>query len=172
MKVTKQRIENVVKEVIGDDALKIVKYLDGRKNISEFTIAEKTKTHIQLTRNVLYRLNSEHLATYYRKKDRQKGWYISYWTLNKDRVKDLIDNIQRTKLQKLHERLQVEEANKNNFYMCQHACMRLDFAEATDFNFKCPECGSLLNLQDNTKTIAHIREQLKDLNKPEKKTAK
>src|SRR3989338_2052621 len=97
-KVTNKKIYDIVGEVVGNDAVKVVEYLKDKQNISEFKIAEKTNSEIHHIRNVLYRLHNQHLVTYKRKKDRQKGWYISYWTFNKRRVKDLVSHL---KIQKL-----------------------------------------------------------------------
>jgi len=103
------------------------------------------------------------LATYKRKKDSKKGYYISYWTFNPKRVKDLVIELKREKLDKLKERLIKEEANKNCFFICQNTCVRLDFDHSTELGFRCPECGSLLMQQDNTRTIDYLKERIKEM---------
>lgn len=163
MRITNAKIYDTVREVVGEDSIKVVEYLKDKKNISDFKIAEKTNTDIHEIRNILYRLFNNHLVTYYRKKDRQKGWYISYWTFNKSRIKDLIKQIHVNKLSKYRERLNEEEKNKGNFFLCPKACVRVGFEKATDFEFRCPECGSLLNQQDNTRTISFLKEKIKEL---------
>ena len=163
MKVTNKIIENVVKEVIGEEAIPIVEFLKNRKNISEFKIAEKTKTEVNIVRNILYRLHNQNLANYIKKKDRQKGWYISYWTFNSRKVKDLILKLKKINLEKYKERLRNETQKGNNFFMCKNACVRVDFYNATEFEFKCPECGNLLNQQDNSKTIELLKEKINEI---------
>lgn len=156
-------MHGVISQVAGQDAVKIVSYLKGKKNISEFIIAEKTKLGMQTTRNILYRLNNHNIAVYIRKKDRKKGWYISYWTFDRKKVKELIAKMKKERLERLQEQLQREEMNVNNFYICTKACARLDFDRATEFEFKCPECGSLLNQQDNIRTIDNIKEKIREI---------
>jgi transcription initiation factor TFIIE subunit alpha len=163
IKLTNQRIYDTVKEVVGEDSLDIVKYLQNKKNISDFKIAEQVKRDIHEIRNILYRLFNHNLVTYYRKKDRQKGWYISYWTFNKKRIGDLMTHLSTSKLSKFKERLEAEESNVGNFYICPNVCVRLGFEKAFDLEYRCPECGSVLNHQDNTRTIDTIREQIKTL---------
>ena len=163
MKVTNTKIFETVKEVIGEDSVKIVEFIKDKKNISDFKIAEKTSTDIHQTRNILYRLYNHNLVTYYRKKDRQKGWYISYWTFNRKRVKDIMSNLKEEKLKRYGDRLKNEEANKDLFYMCPNACVRVNFDKATDLEFRCPECGNILNHQDNTKTIDFLKTKIKEL---------
>ncbi len=69
----------------------------------------------------------------------------------------------RERLQKLYERLSREEENLNCFFICSNLCSRLDFEKALEFEFKCPECGSLMNQQDNTKTVEHLQRQIVEL---------
>lgn len=163
MVLTNKKIYGLIHEIAGEQAVPIIEYLKNRKNVSEFIIADKVKLDMQTTRNLLYTLNSHNVATYIRRKDRKKGWYISYWTFNRKRVKDLIDKLKKDKIDKLQERLKKEEANKGNFFICSKACARLDFEQATEFEFKCPECGSLLNQQDNSKTIENLKEKIIEL---------
>lgn len=163
MKITNSKVNETIKEAIGEDSIKVVEFLKDKKNISDFKIAEKTETDIHEIRNILYRLYNQNLVTYYRKKDRQKGWYISYWTFNKKRVKDLMSILKKQKYEKFNERLREEELNKNNFYLCPNACVRVNFDRATDFEFRCPECGNILNHQSNEKTIEFLKSEIKTL---------
>ena len=163
MVLTNKKIFGLIDEIAGEKGISIIKYLKSRKNVSEFIIADKVKLDMQTTRNVLYTLNSHNVATYIRRKDRKKGWYISYWTFNRKRVKDLIGKLKREKITKLRDRLKKEESNKGNFFICSQACARLDFEQATEFEFKCPECGNLLNQQDNEKTIENIKGRIEEL---------
>ena len=163
MKVTNTKIYDTVKEVIGEDSIKIIEYLKDKKNISDFKIAEKVDRDIHEVRNILYRLYNFNLVSYDRKKDRQKGWYISYWTFNKKRIKELISKINKDKLAKYSVRLKEEEANVGNFYLCPNACVRVGFDKAVDLEYRCPECGNILNHQDNTKTIDFLRTKIKEL---------
>lgn len=165
MRLTKKLIKDTVTEVVGEHALPIIEYIKDKKNISEFIVAEALKYDIHEVRQILYKLHNHNLVTYNRKKDRQKGWYISYWTFNVPKVKELIKRIKVQKLDRLKDRLEREENNKNCFFMCSNACTRLDFENATNFEFRCPECGSLLNQQENLKTIENIKVQIKELEK-------
>ena len=105
MKITKELLTKTTTDAIGADAIDVVMYLKGKENISEFTIAEDLKIDIHIIRNLLYRLNSDNLATYIRKKDRQKGWYISYWTINTKRFVEVSEKLSVVRLEKLKEKL-------------------------------------------------------------------
>jgi transcription initiation factor TFIIE subunit alpha len=163
MKYTQKILNETVVEVVGEDALPVVKYLKGKKNISEFKIAEDIKLDVNVIRNILYRMFEHNIVTYHRKKDRIKGWYISYWTLNVDRIKFLVHDLKRRKLAKLKEKLAKEESQEDMFFLCPNLCVRVDFDQATNFNFKCPECGAIFVQQDNTKTIENLKKRIKEL---------
>lgn len=156
-------MHEIVSELVGEDTLPTVKFLKGKKDISEFKIAEKVKADIQQMRNILYRLHNSSLVTYKRKKDRQKGWYISYWTFQPKRVKDLVERVRKERLETYKDRLENEESNKNAFFICPKTCSRLDFVTATSHDFRCPECGALLEQQDNTRTIDFLREKIREM---------
>jgi transcription initiation factor TFIIE subunit alpha len=163
MRITDKKTEDVINQVIGEDAIKIVKELKGKKDVSEFKMASDMKEDIQVVRNVLYRLHTYNLVTYKRRKDRKKGWYISYWTFNKNRIQELIQGMKKEKLEHFKQRLETEKANINNFYICPKACARMDFDKAAEANFKCPECGCVMEQQDNARTIDFLKEKIKEI---------
>ena len=117
MKLSNKIIEAVVSEVAGEDVVPLVKALKDKKNISEFKLAEDIKQEINITRNMLYRLYDANLVSFMRKKDKQKGWYIYYWTFNPKRIKDLSETLKKQRLEKLKDRL--ERENSSDFFTCQ-----------------------------------------------------
>ncbi|MAG07950.1 hypothetical protein CMO89_00600 [Candidatus Woesearchaeota archaeon] len=167
MRVTSKIVEQVVSEASGEDVIPLIKYLKDKKNISEFKIAEKIKKEVNETRNMLYRLYEANLVSFIRKKDKKKGWYIYYWTFNPKRIKYLFYDLKRKRLDNLKSRLGREE--NNYFFICEDNCIRLDFEQATDFNFKCPECGKLVNQEDNAQKIKKIKDEIEKLKKELKK---
>ena len=168
MRITSNLVDEVVSEVAGEDVLPLVKALRNKSNVSELKLASSIKKEINVARNMLYRLYDQNLVSFTRKKDKKKGWYIYYWTFNQKRVKDLLKDIKKQKYERMLDRLGRE---KNvQFYICSNKCIRLDFEQSHDFKFKCPECGSLLNLEDNRQKIKELEKEL-EKNKKELKTA-
>jgi len=167
MKLTNKIIEDVVTEVAGEDVVPLVKNLKNKKNVSEFKLAENIKKEVNEIRNMLYRLYDSNLVSFIRRKDKKKGWYIYYWTFNLKRIKYLVKDLKKKRFQKLKERL--ERELDSNFFICNKNCIRLDFEQATGFNFKCPECGELMNQEDNSEKIKKIEEEIKSLEKELKK---
>lgn len=163
MRVTEKVKDDVVSSVAGADVIPLVKALKNQKNVSEFKLAEDIKQEINTTRNMLYRLYNSNLVSFTRKKDKKKGWYIYYWTFNPNRIKFLASDLKKKRLSKLKER--IEREKNGNFFICENRCIRMDFEQATDFEYKCPECGCLLSQEDNSKKIKEIEKEIKQLEK-------
>ncbi|MBW2986555.1 hypothetical protein KY333_04260 [Candidatus Woesearchaeota archaeon] len=163
MKIQRKLIEEVASRVAGEDVIPVVRALMNRRDVSEFALAEETNLEINLVRNMLYRLYNANLVTSIKRKDKKKGWYIYYWTLNHPRFQYLSKDIMKNRLIQLKERLAREKSS--HFYLCGRSCIRLNFEQATDFEFKCPECGDLLYQDDNAKKIKEIEKEIKHIRK-------
>ena len=163
LKVNDKMIKDVVSKVAGEDTIPIVMNIKGKVNVSEFKIAEDLNIEIRELRKKLYRLLEHNLVVFKRKKDKKRGWYIYYWTFMPSQVKFLNRALRERRLEMLKKRLD-RELN-NQFYICPNGCVRLDFARAVEFDFRCPECGSLLVVQDNSATVRHLREEIEKLEK-------
>jgi transcription initiation factor TFIIE subunit alpha len=161
MKLTNKLAEDVIAEAAGADTVELVNAIKNKKNISEFKIAELIKMDVNIVRNMLYRLYNVNLISFVRRKDKQKGWYIYYWTFNPKRIRHLYYDLRKKKLEKLRDRLTREKANF--FFSCDNKCMRVDFDQATEFEYKCPECGHLMNQEDNAQKISEIEQEIKRL---------
>lgn len=163
MRITNNLIKQVVADVAGDDVIPLVIAIKDKKNISEFKIAELIREPINNTRNKLYRLYDNNLIHFVRKKDRKKGWYIYYWTFNIKQIRFLVVKLKRERLERLKARFVRETTDQ--FYICPSNCIRLEFEQATNFDYKCPECGTLMELQDNIKEIGSIKAEITETEK-------
>ncbi|MDD3263565.1 MAG: hypothetical protein PHT94_01565 [Candidatus Nanoarchaeia archaeon] len=148
-------------DVAGPEVIPILKYLYKRKNVSEFLLSEKLDVDVHILRTVLYKLYNEGLISYKRKKDRIKGWYIHYWSLNMNRLDEVRMKKLKEQLEKLQERLDSEKTHI--FYICPSFCSRFDFDGAIETEFKCPECGSLLKQQENEKTVVYLEKKIESI---------
>jgi len=161
MKLSGKVIEEVTAEIVGEDIIPLVKELKNKKNVSEFKLAEKLKKEINVTRNLLYKLYQLNLVSFIRRKDKVKGWYIYYWTFKNKNLKYLAKDLKKKKIEELKERLKREE--EGQFYNCPNKCMRLNFDQVVDFEFKCPECGNLMEQESGNKKIEEIKKEIKTL---------
>lgn len=161
MRLTKKKVEEIIHQILGDEGMPLVKQLHERQNVSEFDLANKTKKDIKVIRRLLYILYNYNLVGFTRKKDKQKGWYIYYWTLLPDSIRFLYYKKKKALLDRLEKIL--EEEGKELFFVCPNNCVRLNFDQGMDFEFHCPECGELITQDSNDKKIVELKKKIKNL---------
>jgi len=162
MRLPEQYIEELAKEILGNDTIPLILYLKDKENISEFKIAEKLGVTINQVRNVLYRLNERNLVDSSRKKDKEKGWYIYSWTFDSEKARNLLLNQKRNKIENLRAMISAEE--KSIFYTCPNNCIRLDNAQAMESEFKCVECNSLLKEENKERKVQQMKDNIIKIN--------
>jgi len=116
---------------------------------------------------MLYRLYYNNLVCCSKRKDIKTGWYVYHWFLNARRLKYMFKNVRLKKINKLKERLLREQ--EEQFFNCIESCIRLNFDQAIDFKFQCPECGALLEMENNGHCIERLKEKILVLEKELKK---
>ena len=116
---------------------------------------------LNTVRKTLYKLYSEKLAQFRRIRDKSTGWFIYYWWHEFDFLEELVLEKKKLVQIKLRDRLQFEE--NNYFFLCKN-CNKINikykFDEAFELNFRCPDCGSPLEAQDNQNIINLLKEKI------------
>lgn len=158
MRLTLNKIEHILINILGEEGLPLVRELSGKENVSEFDLANKIKEDIKRVRKMLYILYNHNLIEFNRKKDKQKGWYIYYWTLLPESIRFNYFKTKRELLGRLKNQLDLE--NRELFFVCPHNCVRLNFDQAMDFEFHCPECGELINQDDSKEKIKNLKKRI------------
>lgn len=116
---------------------------------------------LNTVRKTLYKLYSEKLAQFRRIRDKSTGWFIYYWWHEFDLLEEIVLEKKKLIQKKLRERLEFEESNY--FFFCKNCTktkIKYKFDEAFDLNFRCPDCGSPLEAQDNQKLIQFLKEKI------------
>lgn len=138
---------------IGTDA--IVDILFDKEDVNEFLIAKKMDLTINQVRNILYKLSAEGLVSFTRKKDKKKGWYIYFWTLNKEKCLRKIEGEYAKKLTELKQVLSDRETRR--YYACKGCNIEVGEEKALESDFSCDECTEVYALVDNTNAIRDIK---------------
>jgi transcription initiation factor TFIIE subunit alpha len=116
---------------------------------------------LNTVRKTLYKLYSGKLAQFRRIRDKSTGWFIYYWWHEFDLFEEILMEKRRVMETKLRERLKFEE---NNYFFvckdCQDSNNKFNFDEAFDLNFRCPDCGGILEAQDNKELIQFLIEKI------------
>lgn len=154
----KDFLEEVINLTVGKQSEEIVKLLNSKKHVNEFILAKKLDLTINQTRNILYKISDHGLVSSIRKKDKKKGWYTYFWKIEILKALQFLKS-HLVKRVSLMER-QLKNRESNRFYICKRCHIEMDEENAMLQDFVCPECGSILELKDDTKTLKDIEKVL------------
>ena len=161
MKLSIEELNTLLKQIAGDDGIALVGYIRGKENVSEFKIADKLKSTVNEIRSVLYKLQENNLVIFTRKKDKKKGWYIYFWTFVDSKADALALRNKKERLEILKIQLNKEEGNL--MFSCPRKCIRCNFENGMELQFKCPECESVLTQEDNSKRVGLLKKEFNEL---------
>src|SRR3989344_1176107 len=159
---TDKLLNEIIEEIAGADIVPLIELIKNKSNVSEFKIAEKLGISVNHVRNMLYRLNNYNLVYFTRKKDKKKGWYVYYWTLNMKELRDLAVKMKTEILNKIKNRLANEEGGV--YFVCPDKHVRANHETAMEYEFRCPECDQHLINENNAKTIQNMEKLIGRLN--------
>jgi transcription initiation factor TFIIE subunit alpha len=154
------KYESVIQELVGSTALPLFPYLKAEPT-SEIELSKKLDTDLNDIRNKLYKLADHNIVLCSKKRDKIKGWYVYYWALNEKRLMELETLQLKSKIRAVERELKQESTEQ--FYICRNECQRLGFEDASCQNFECPECGQIMQVDDNSKKVKNLEIQKQNL---------
>lgn len=154
-------LKNIIEEIAGKQAREIVDLLAGKKDVNEFLIAKKLKLTINQTRNILYKLSDSGLVSFIRKKDKRKGWYIYFWTLDSLKSLDFLEKKLLEQIEQLKNQLRNRKTKR--FYFCKTCNVEVGEETALLNHFTCNECGEVYSLAENSKIIEELGAKIRKL---------
>ena len=118
---------------------------------------------INQTRNMLYKLADEGIVSFIRKKDKKKGgWYTYFWSLNVKKSLNKFREKINEKIKSLNERL--GNLEKERYFHCKYCDLDYTEEDAIINEYKCKECGEVLEIKDNTQPAIQIKKEIEKLN--------
>jgi transcription initiation factor TFIIE subunit alpha len=151
-------LKKLVEKMAGENAIQIVDILHNKSDVNEFLIAKKMNMTVNQVRNILYKLSAEGLVSFTRKKDKRKGWYIYFWTLNILKCLTKIEQEMISEIQELKKSLESRQAKR--FYLCKTCNIEATEEKALEEEFSCPECAEIYELVDNTASIKDLTNKI------------
>ena len=158
LKEQERLLHNLVEELAGIDTGRIVGILFGKRDVNEFSIAKKMELTINQVRNILYKLSNHGLVSFIRKKDKRKGWYIYYWTLNTEKCLVMIEQSLLKKIEGLKNVLNSRETKR--YYVCKPCDIEVSEEKALEHGFSCEECAEVYELSDNSGSIRDTKAKI------------
>lgn len=156
-------LQSVIESFINKQSADIINIFYGKKDINEFLIAKNLKLTINQTRNILYKLLDLGMVSFIRKKDRKKGWYIYFWTLNNYQAFVLLNEDLKNRRVNLEK--QLKNRKENRHYFCKTCSIEVNEETALLNNFICSECEEVYELFDNSKIIDELEKKISKLKK-------
>lgn len=156
-------LKSIIEHLINKQAILIVDLLAGKKDVNEFLIAKKLGLTINQTRNILYKLSDYGLVSFIRKKDRRKGWYIYFWTLNVYQSLSLLEKKMKEELNQA--KGQLKSRKEKRYYLCKICSIEVTEEAALLNDFTCPECEEVYELSNNQEFIDSLNKTISRLEK-------
>jgi len=156
-------LKSVVENLINKQAVPIIDLLVGKKHVNEFLIAKKLGLTINQTRNILYKLSDYGLVSFIRKKDKKKGWYIYFWTLNIYQSLNLLEQNLKKELSEFEE--QLKNRKEKRYYICDTCSLEVSEEIALLNDFVCQECEEVYKLSNNDVVIDQLEKNISKIKK-------
>jgi len=151
-------LKSVVENLINKQAVPIIDLLAGKKHVNEFLIAKKLELTINQTRNILYKLSDYGLVSFIRKKDKRKGWYIYFWTLNVYQSLSLLEENLKKEIENLE--AQLKNRKEKRYYSCETCGLEVTEESALLNDFTCPECEEIYKLSESGEMVQELERRI------------
>jgi transcription factor E len=154
-------LKSIVEHLTNKQSAEIVDLLAEKKDVNEFIIAKKLGLTINQTRNILYKLSDFGLVSFIRKKDKRKGWYIYFWTLNVGESLKLLEKKLFDELGQLE--LQLKNRREKRYYLCNTCSLEVSEETALLNDFACPECEEIYILSEGEEITKKLEKEISKL---------
>lgn len=155
-------VQEFVRIMAGDDAVKVIRIYERKgKYVTDEELAKKMKLKVTEVRTILNRLHYRGVACYRKSKNRKTGWYSYTWGIKSQRIADLLLEETQEKMEKLETKQTIQ--SNYGLFSCNSECETVPFEVAAEYNFRCPECSSPMEVIDNNKMLRETEKRLKEL---------
>ncbi|MDD5181975.1 MAG: hypothetical protein PHC66_02270 [Candidatus Nanoarchaeia archaeon] len=144
----------------GEEGYKMYKHLvNVGTDIDEYTLADKAQLQINYARSLLYKLYDHKLVSFFRERDKKKGWFIYYWKAHPEKLKYILIRKKEEKIEKLDK----EMLKQHDSFFCQNCNKNFEYTEAIENMFFCNSCGNQLAAINITEVKKKIQQEIEKL---------
>ncbi|MBS85513.1 transcription factor [archaeon] len=160
----RQTLLSMVEDVAGPDVREVaIILLTHKGELTDEVISDELGIKLNQVRKALYLLADLDLASFRRERDKTTGWFVFFWKVHPEKIRDLVKEKQENVLDKISVRLKYEQGNM--FFTCEtEGCKRVTFQNAMELDFICMVCESRLESFDNSKIISVLEKKVDQLN--------
>ncbi|MFH0987056.1 MAG: hypothetical protein V1911_03345, partial [Candidatus Micrarchaeota archaeon] len=149
-------VKDFIIKQAGEDSHKIIKCLENGRTDEQ--ISKKVGMNVNEIRAALNKLHYLGVIVYSKEKAKESNWYTYTWFARKDRIFELLNDRFGDELRELEGKLSFEKTY--TFFKCTNGCNKLPFELAFEYDFKCPECGKVMDVVNNEIEAAKIKEKV------------
>lgn len=157
----------LVREIAGENGAKIMQSI-GAEAVTDDKIEKGSGLKIAEIRSVLNHLHSYGLVEYSKEKNMQTGWFTYTWRVNSNRALTNFLSMKQNEYSQLKSKLQAQDGAQ--IYACGSGCVKMQFDQAFETQFKCPECAKKLNFVDYQEELKALETKIQTLNQLCQKT--
>ncbi len=151
-------LRNLVEKISGKQSVEVINLLLKKEGVSENILSKRTKMPVNEIRNILYKLSSEGIVFFNKKKDKRKGWFIYFWSLNQEKALLKIESEIIKEIEEL--KASLEKRKKGRNYFCPICKNEIDEETGLEQEFVCQECNSPYSLVNNDKIIEELNKNI------------
>jgi transcription factor E len=157
----KEVMDFIIKNA-GEESYKVFDYLvNVGKEVDEYTLADKVNLQINFVRSLLYKLYVHKLVSFFRERDKKKGWFIYSWLAHPEKLKYILIMKKEKDLQKLHDRLRISEDS----FFCAACDKTTNYSHAMETMFFCDVCGGHLIAMNSLEVKDKVHKQIEIIKK-------
>jgi transcription factor E len=158
--IKEPEVMKFIKEHTGEEGYVVYDFLVriGR-DVDEYTLADKVNLQINFVRSLLYKLYAHKLVSFFRERDKKKGWFIYSWEAHPEKLKYILIRTKEQKIENLEKKLKISE---DSFY-CEKCDKTSDYAHAMETMFFCDTCGGHLIAMNSIEVKEKLERQIKVL---------
>ncbi|HEV51689.1 MAG TPA: hypothetical protein ENO31_04080 [Thermoprotei archaeon] len=139
----------------------IIKNLESGEAVSDDDLAALIGVKVNTVRTELNELYANGMVTFEKRKIPNQKWYAYFWKLDMNNINYLIQQRIKKVIEILNKRLQYETSH--SFFYCPKDGKRYTFEEALEYGFRCTDCGTQLQAQDNKEVVERLRSEISRL---------
>jgi len=155
-------INILVKNIVGEEGMHIISHLFKVEKADEFEISKKLKEDVNFIRSVMYKMYTNNLVNYTRRRDAEKGWYIYTWEFAPKKLFNSLITSRQKELESLFKRIEDEKTREQLFH-CPTCSINIDFNKSLELNFTCFACGGMLQPLNNDLLIKSLNKNIECL---------
>lgn len=149
-----------LEKIAGPLAIDVIKIFKN-DSLSPEDISKKLNIKITAVRSTLNSLHYRGIACYKKTRD-SKNMYEFLWEIKFKKIIDILLLQEMKKYKKIEGDIQDKE--NHDFFYCPKKCVELPFEIAAKYNFKCPNCGTnleILNIKNRLTKLKREKTQVK-----------